>query len=42
MPKRRNPYADYVPRQTKQHVGFKERATQEEREAVYGEASVSL
>lgn len=36
MPKRKNPFGDTAPLQLKTHVGFKEAATEEEKEEVYG------
>ena len=36
MPKRKNPYGDVTPLQLKRHVGFEERATDEEKRAMYG------
>lgn len=42
MPKRRNPYGECVPREAKLHVGFRERATEEEKKAVCGEPSCCL
>lgn len=37
MPKRKNPFGDTAPLQLKTHVGYKEAATEEEKEEVYGE-----
>ena len=37
MPKRKYPFGDTAPLQLKTHVGYKEAATQEEKEEVYGE-----
>ena len=36
MPKRKNPFGDTAPIQLKTHVGFKQAATVEERQEVYG------
>ena len=37
MPKRKNPFGDIAPIQLKTHVGFKQAATEEEKQEVYGE-----
>ena len=37
MPKRKNPFGEYTPLQCKTHVGFEQMATEEERQAVFGE-----
>ena len=37
MPKRKNPFGDVAPIQLKTHVGFKQVATEEEMQNVYGE-----
>jgi len=36
MPKRKNTFGDTAQLQLKTHVGFKEAATEEEKEEVYG------
>ena len=42
MPKRRNPFGEITPLQRKMHVGFEQMATQEEKQAVFGEHWVCL
>ena len=37
MPKRKNPFGEYTQLQCKTHVGFEQMATEEERQAVFGE-----
>ena len=37
MPKRKNPFGDTAPIQLKTHVGFKQAATEKEKQEVYGE-----
>ena len=41
MPKRKNPFGDTAPIQLKTHVGFKQAATVEEKQEVYGECMSS-
>lgn len=36
MPKRKNPFGDTAPIQLKTHVGFKQAATEKEKQEVYG------
>ena len=37
MPKRKNPFGDTAPIQLKTHIGFKQAATEKEKQEVYGE-----
>ena len=39
MPKRKNPFGDTAPIQLKTHVGFKQAATEKEKQDVYGECA---
>lgn len=39
MPKRKNPFGDAAPIQLKTHVGFKQAATEKEKQEVYGECA---
>ena len=42
MPKRRNPFGEITPLQRKTHVGFEQTATEEERQAVFGESRLRV
>lgn len=42
MPKRKNPFGDTAPIQLKTHVGFKQAATEADKQEVYGELILQL